>query len=609
MFIRRRLLQVLSFIIILTMMFSALQLPSVSAQGNDGIERRHNAQTGKVSFIGPQSGRSVSAAKALGITAFGRPSDPGLALAKRFAPEFGLKNPGRDLTKLKTNRSNNGRLSVRFQQNYQGIPVMGGELIVNTNAKGDLYSMNGEVSPDIAISTRPTVSANQARQTALRAIAKWHQMEPEDFRVSTPELWIYDESLLRSSTRPVELVWRMEVTAKDLRMPLRELVLVNAWRGNISLHFNQVDTSWKVGGQTGTSQDVSPTSTPAPTATPEPLATPGPTRETNKDVPAAEAGESGVTRYVAGTGNDSYECTTPAQACASIQRAINVAGANNIIKVAVGTYYYPGLALNPTPNVLIINGKNLVLSGGWAADFSVQTGVSTIDGQNLNNGILAHTNSTVVVDRFVIQNSTSSDSGGIYISGGNFTLKNSTLRDNQATNRGGGVFLIGNPTFTLINSTISGNTSASSGGGIHVDAGTVNIEYSTIAYNASTAGGGVFRSSGTLNIHNSILANNTGTTAPNCNSLSTSGYNVIGSTTNCSFIPGTSDQTGVVDPGIESMLSGTMPVHALLPGSPAIDRGELSSCTTTAESRDQRGISRPQGSGCDSGSFESIEPG
>ena len=35
---------------------------------------------------------------------------------------------------------------VRYQQNYQGIPVMGGELIVNTDENGDLYSMNGEVS-------------------------------------------------------------------------------------------------------------------------------------------------------------------------------------------------------------------------------------------------------------------------------------------------------------------------------------------------------------------------------------------------------------------------------------------------------------------------------
>src|SRR4030095_12530362 len=46
------------------------------------------------------------------------------------------------------------------------------------------------------------------------------------------------------STHPVELVWRMDVTSKEIGMPIRELVLVNAQRGNISLHFNQVDMAW-----------------------------------------------------------------------------------------------------------------------------------------------------------------------------------------------------------------------------------------------------------------------------------------------------------------------------------------------------------------------------
>ena len=36
----------------------------------------------------------------------------------------------------------------------------------------------------------------------------------------------------------------MEVTSVDNSLPLRELVLINAQRGNISLHFNQVDTAW-----------------------------------------------------------------------------------------------------------------------------------------------------------------------------------------------------------------------------------------------------------------------------------------------------------------------------------------------------------------------------
>ena len=256
MIINRRLLQIISVIVILTILFSGFPTRLASAQGKDGLKRQANAQTGKVSFIGPENGNVLPVSKVLGLSPSVRLQNPPMALAKRFGPEFGLENPERDLTELKTNHSEDGRITVYYQQNYQGIPVMGGELIVNTNANGDLYSMNGEVSPDLSLPVQPTINAEQARQTALQAAAKWYQKTSEDFLADGPELWIYDESLLRSSSRPVELVWRMEVTPKVTGIPVRELVLVNAQRGSISLHFNQVDMAWMVPENTKPVQPV-----------------------------------------------------------------------------------------------------------------------------------------------------------------------------------------------------------------------------------------------------------------------------------------------------------------------------------------------------------------
>ncbi len=243
MFQTRKFVQVvLSTIITLSIGLSATQPQSASAQSGDGIKRQVNAESGKVSFISPESGRVLSASQALGT--FIRPQDPAMALAKRFAPEFGLKNPEHDLSVKESDQLEKGRLMVRYQQNHQGIPVIGGELIVNTNENGDLYSINGEVSPDLTLPTQPTIDSEEAKQTALQAIAKWYQKTASDFIVSEPELLVYDEGLLRASSRPVELVWRMEVTAVYNSLPVRELVLVNAQRGNISLHFNQIDTAW-----------------------------------------------------------------------------------------------------------------------------------------------------------------------------------------------------------------------------------------------------------------------------------------------------------------------------------------------------------------------------
>jgi bacillolysin len=241
---KTHLLKIFSILPILAFVFSNVQPVSVQAQSGDGLRREHNSGNGRVSFLGPESGRVLPTAKALGQSM--RPQDPAMALAQRYGPEFGLKDAERQLTQVDKHQKANGQLTVKYQQQHENVPVMGGELIVNTDGDGNLYSINGEVSPDLTLSTKPTIPAEQARQAALRAMAKWYQKTEDDFVATEPALWIYDESLLQPSTQPAELVWRMEVTAKDTGLPVRELVLVNAQRGSISLHFNQVDTEWKL---------------------------------------------------------------------------------------------------------------------------------------------------------------------------------------------------------------------------------------------------------------------------------------------------------------------------------------------------------------------------
>ena len=197
---QRSVQSLLSVIAILTMTFSGFSSSPVQAQIVNGLKRQLNSQSGKISSIGPETGQVISASKALGT--FVRPQDPGMALAKRFAPEFGIKNPERDLAEIKKDKSNDGRVTVHYQQKYQGIPVIGGELIVNTNENGDLYSMNGEVSQVLALLTEPRVGPAPATRIVLQVLSKLYQKTPADFAASAPELWIYDESLLQPSTRP-----------------------------------------------------------------------------------------------------------------------------------------------------------------------------------------------------------------------------------------------------------------------------------------------------------------------------------------------------------------------------------------------------------------------
>jgi DNA-binding beta-propeller fold protein YncE len=218
------------------------QFPAVKHEPKHGT----NPETGKVSFIGgedPIFVPGVSDVKGL------PPHERGLGMANAYSKEFGLKNPSQELKLLKSEQDSNGKDVVHYQQMYKGVPVIAGEMIVNMNANGELLSISGEVSSDLTLDTKPAIKAQEALKIALNEIAKLHNIDEKALTSTDPELWIFDESLMTASTRPVELVWRMEVTAKDAPRPIREMVLVNARTGNISFHLNQVDaqtTTWPI---------------------------------------------------------------------------------------------------------------------------------------------------------------------------------------------------------------------------------------------------------------------------------------------------------------------------------------------------------------------------
>jgi len=210
-------------------------LPPPQQEPRRGI----NPETGKVSFIGGGDPIIVPGVTTINSMA---PQNRAMGLVNAYGREFGLADPARELRLLASQKDDNGNDLVRYQQVYNGVPILAGEMIVNMNSRGQLLSVSGEVSSGLTLDTTPVITARDAEKTALGEIAKLHQIAEVQLTASSPELWIFDESLLTVSTRPVELVWRMEVSAKDAPQPIRELVLVNAHSGKVSFHVNQVDT-------------------------------------------------------------------------------------------------------------------------------------------------------------------------------------------------------------------------------------------------------------------------------------------------------------------------------------------------------------------------------
>jgi len=276
-----------------------------------------------------------------------------------------------------------------------------------------------------------------------------------------------------------------------------------------------------------------------------------------------------------------------------------------------------------SPNQLTIAGS-LITGNSAAADGG---GVSTAF-----SGTANITNSTVSNNTANSDNNTSGSGGGLYFrsDAGTVTVSGSTINGNQAlgnataAGNGGGINVQGN--LNLTNSTVSGNTAGRDGGGIYDDftGGTnsnVAITSSTIVNNTATVNGGGLRGSTSVgdaptSVRNTIIANNTangGTSQDVSGAVASQGFNLFETTTGATITGDTATNITGQDPNLGALQNngGLTFTHALLAGSPAIDKGNSFGLTI-----DQRGTMRPydnssipnQADGADIGAFEFIAP-
>lgn len=197
----------------------------------------YHTRTGQMAFVGTPHGGAMAVP---GANPSGPPRESALAVARAFGPLFGLESPEQNLLPLNESRNATGGPTVRFQQTHFGIPVIAGELIVAMDANHDLVAMTGEIAPlPDGLAAQARVSSDQARDTALSAVAKWYEVVKGELVASPPILSFYDPRLLEPGSAPVKLVWRVDVRP-NAPNPIRELVLVDALRGHIALHFNQI---------------------------------------------------------------------------------------------------------------------------------------------------------------------------------------------------------------------------------------------------------------------------------------------------------------------------------------------------------------------------------
>ena len=288
----------------------------------------------------------------------------------------------------------------------------------------------------------------------------------------------------------------------------------------------------------------------------------------------------------------------------SLRQAVADAVSGDQIRFAVG-----GTILLTTGEIVI--DKDLTIRGPEAASVAVRRDVGafgrifSIDGATVSISRLS-------IENGIVFCCLDGEVGGGIFNDGVLRLASVTLSDNTAP-IGGAVYNAPGARLDVINSTLSGNLASDPGfgcdgggfgGGIGNDGGDVSLRNTTISDNEGPCGGGIYQSGGRVTVVNTIIDEGQ-FSSPACEIdggvVDSAGHNLDSDGT-CGLghprdLPG-------LDPVLGPLADNGGPTltHALLGGSPALDAGSLAS----APPDDQRGVPRPQGPRVDVGAFELV---
>jgi hypothetical protein len=293
------------------------------------------------------------------------------------------------------------------------------------------------------------------------------------------------------------------------------------------------------------------------------------------------------------------------------------------------------------------NGLDLAggITNGISGGITIFRSVVINNNSNTAGGIASYGAGAFIYDSTILNNS-GGNGGAIANYSGNLQIWRSTISGNTATNNGGGILILQRFPDTgssaqIDNSTISGNTAARGGGfylsntnpsagfaSLGLSSSTVTANTATLTSDTSNGGGidAVYTDAAyqgqkvPVLFLNTIVAGNHNANAPDvwAEMSADSVYNLIGNGTGLTDYSGqTNNQIGTAANPIDPLLGplvdngGLTKTHALLLGSPAIDKGKKFQGNVTTDQRglirtvDQPSISNAN-DGTDIGAYEAL---
>ncbi|MET0405304.1 MAG: M4 family metallopeptidase [Cystobacter sp.] len=169
--------------------------------------------------VGSEAGIAYAVTGRLGPSASGH-----VSAMDRLAPLFRVE--GADLVPGRSHVDARGHRHLRFQQTFQGLPVVGGELVLHADEAGEVYAINGTARPVEAEASRASVAPEAAREVARRTSSA------SQAEAGEPVRRVY---LLTEHSQAPRLAYEVRVTGQREGMPVDDLVYVDAQRGDVLL--------------------------------------------------------------------------------------------------------------------------------------------------------------------------------------------------------------------------------------------------------------------------------------------------------------------------------------------------------------------------------------
>ena len=168
----------------------------------------------------------------------GSPDAKAAAFFSQYGLLLGIGDSAGSLVREDSDTDEQDATHITYSQVYRGVPVYGGTLKAHVDADGNLTGVNGNIVPDLNMTTDPRLSAAQAGERAIAHVIadppRDHDGESEFLTASDLEasakLSVYRVGLIRGVPGTSQLVYEVEVTNGE---NVREFVFVHAHVGKV----------------------------------------------------------------------------------------------------------------------------------------------------------------------------------------------------------------------------------------------------------------------------------------------------------------------------------------------------------------------------------------